>query len=76
MAPVVHGLESEYEDRIRFTYLDVDSAAVTPFRQELGVRGIPQFYLLDGDGTVIQQWTGLLPETVLADAIESELARR
>ena len=58
MAPIVHGLESEYAGRINFVYLDVDDSGNEQFLNQLGFRYQPHFLLLDGDGNVIQQWLG------------------
>ena len=58
MAPIVHGLEVEYFERIDFVYLDVDDPANADFLKQLGYRYQPHFFLIDGQGTVIQQWLG------------------
>ena len=58
MAPIVHGLEVEYFDRINFVYLDVDDSANGDFLKQLGYRYQPHFMLIDGQGSVIQQWLG------------------
>ena len=58
MAPVVHGLEAEYYDQVKFTFLDVDDPANDEFKRILGFRGQPQFFLLDENGEIIQQWFG------------------
>ena len=58
MKPIVHGLQAEYLEQIQFTYLDVDDAANAPFKQALGLRYQPEFYLLDGEGNVVQKWIG------------------
>ena len=58
MAPIVHGLEVEYNGKIKFVYLDIDDPANDAFKRELGYRVQPHFYLLDGNGNVIQQWLG------------------
>jgi hypothetical protein len=58
MKPIVHGLEAEYLEQIQFTYLDVDDPGNDPFKQTLGFRYQPEFYLLDGAGTVVQKWIG------------------
>ena len=62
MAPVVHGLENEYRDRMNFVYLDVDDPANREFMQTLGRRAQPEFYLLDAEGNVLKQWFGIVPE--------------
>jgi hypothetical protein len=35
MAPIVHGLEAKYSDRILFTYLDIDDPANVPAMKDL-----------------------------------------
>ncbi|MCB0209448.1 MAG: hypothetical protein KDJ52_08965 [Anaerolineae bacterium] len=62
MAPIVHGLENKHWDSINFVYLDVDNPANQDFIQTLGRRAQPEFYLLDGEGNVIKQWFGGVPE--------------
>ena len=58
MAPVVHGLEAEYYGKIAFYYLDIDDPRTEPFRRQLGFRYQPHFFLLDGQGNIIQTWVG------------------
>ena len=58
MAPIVHGLESEYSGRVNFVYLDVDDPDTSKFKKELGYRYQPHFMLIDGEGKVLQQWLG------------------
>ena len=62
MAPIVHGLETEYKDRINFVYLDIDDPRNETFKRDLGYRVQPHFLLIDGDGSIIQQWIGPVPE--------------
>jgi hypothetical protein len=58
MAPIVHGLEVEYFNRINFVYLDVDDSANADFLKQLGYRYQPHFMLIDEQGSVLQQWLG------------------
>jgi thioredoxin-related protein len=62
MAPIVHGLEAEYAGRIRFAYLDASDPETSEFQRALGFRVQPEFYLLDGEGNVLYQWFGFVPE--------------
>ena len=71
MAPVVHGLEAEYTDRMNFVYLDVDDPNTQELQSALGRRAQPEFYLLDADGNLIQQWFG----TVSPEAFEEAFAQ-
>jgi hypothetical protein len=74
MAPIVHGLEANYFDRINFVYLDVDDPSTNPFKEELNYIYQPEFHLLDGDGEVLQRWNGPVTveefEAVFAAALE------
>ena len=58
MAPVVHGLESEYYGKVNFAFLDADDPANEEFKRALGYRSQPHFFLLDENGEIIQQWVG------------------
>lgn len=70
MAPIVHGLESDYYGKIQFVYLDIDDPANDPFKRELGYRVQPHFYLLDGDGHILQQWVGRVSTEELGSALD------
>lgn len=71
MKPIVHGLEAEYADRIQFTYLDMDDPATNDLKRELGFTWRPHFFLLDGEGRIVQQWVGYVEEADLRGALES-----
>lgn len=62
MAPMVHGLEAQYDGRIRFTYLDADDASTREFQRALGFNYQPEFYLLDGQGNLLQKWVGFVSQ--------------
>jgi hypothetical protein len=74
MRPIVHGLENEYAGRLNFVYLDVDDPANQEFMRVLGRRAQPEFYLLDGEGTVLQQWFGRVPPEDFEAAFATALA--
>ena len=75
MAPIVHGLEDRYFDRMEFSYLDIDDPANTAFEQALGFRYQPELYLLDGQGNLIKKWVGAVPEAELAAAFDAALGQ-
>ena len=58
MAPIVHGLEADYGDRIQFSYLDIDDPRNDQFKQALQYRVQPHIFLLDADGNIVKQWLG------------------
>lgn len=75
MAPIVHGLEVEYHQQIGFVYLDIDDPANDDFKRQLGFRYQPQFFLIDGDGNVIQQWAGSVAVDDFRQTFNSVLAQ-
>ncbi len=75
MAPIVHGLEAEYYDRISFIYLDIDDPANETFKGILDFRYQPQLILLDGNGQILYQWIGPIPREEFVAAFEDVLAR-
>ncbi len=68
MAPIVHGLEAEYSTEINFIYLDIDDSRNGRYKQQLGYRYQPHFFLLDGDGAIVQTWIGRIDEDELRAA--------
>jgi hypothetical protein len=75
MAPVVHGLEAEYFGRINFAYLDVDDPSNDEFKRALGFRVQPQFFLLDENGEIIQQWAGSVSAENFRTAFDAALSQ-
>lgn len=71
MAPVVHGLESQYFGQVGFSYLDIDDASNGALMQEFGFRYQPMFVLVDGNGTPQKTWFG----AVSAGEFEAEFAK-
>ena len=71
MAPVVHGLEKEYEGRIDFLYLNVAETRNDSAKPAYGFRATPHLFLLSLDGAVHYSMQGL----VSADSLKSALDR-
>ena len=70
MKPIVHGLEAKYSDQINFVYLDIDDPNTTNLKTDLDYIGQPQYVLVDGDGKIIQQWFGFVPEKEFVSAFK------
>ena len=71
IAPIVEDLAEEYDGKVKFTKLDVDSnpkAAMT-----YGVRGIPTL-LIFNDGKPVGQVVGAVPKAVLKRRLEEAVA--
>jgi hypothetical protein len=73
MAPVVHGLEAEYHDQIKFSFLDIDDPANDEIKRTLGFRVQPHFFLIDENGNIIQQWVGSVSAEEFRTAFDANL---
>ena len=73
MAPIVHGLEAEYADRMNFTYLNIDDPQTDSFKEALGYRFQPHLFLVDENGNILKQWLGRVSGEELASAFDEAL---
>jgi hypothetical protein len=73
MAPIVHGLEEMYANRINFVYLDRDDPATEEFRRALGYQYQPEYYLIGPGGEVVSRWFGFVPPDAFIAAFEEAL---
>jgi hypothetical protein len=64
----VHGLESTWGDQIQFVYLDIDDPRTNVFKSQLGYLVQPHLFLLDGNGSLLQQWLGFVEASELESA--------
>jgi thiol-disulfide isomerase/thioredoxin len=73
LAPVILGLESKYNDRMNFIYLDVDDARTAILQKKFSYRLIarPRTFLIDGMGVILRDWTGYVALEELQQAIDS-----
>lgn len=71
LAPVLEDVAGEYNDKVKFVKLDVDSNPATP--PKFGVRGIPTLILFK-DGQVKATQVGMISKTDLMSFIDSHLA--
>lgn len=60
MAPVMNNLEERYNERVLFSFLDIDDPANSLFKTLLGERVPPVFFLLDADGNYLTDWQGYI----------------
>ena len=74
MAPVVHGLEQEYQGRVDFLYLNVAVARNADAKRDYGFTSTPHFFLLRADGSTVTDMQGLLQIDSLRSALDALLA--
>lgn len=65
----MHGLEREFYQDINFVYLDIDDSRNDEFKRMFNYQYQPHFFLLDGNGEIVQQWVGFVPENELRAAL-------
>ena len=71
IAPLVEELAGEYDGKVKFTKLDVDSNPQTPM--QFGVRGIPTL-LIFNDGKPVGQVVGAVPKNMLKKRVDEAIA--
>lgn len=73
MAPILHGMENIYRDRVNFVYLDINDPATDLFKNQLGYRYQPHLFLLDGSGNIVWQIQGYISASDLEAVIQAAL---
>ena len=66
----MHGLEAEYASQVNFVYLDIDDPATDQFKADLGYRYQPHIFLLDAQGSVLNEWIGPVSRDELLVALD------
>ncbi|MDA0769202.1 MAG: thioredoxin [SAR202 cluster bacterium Casp-Chloro-G4] len=70
ISPVVDELAEEYDGKVKFTKVDVDSNPKTAMNY--GIRGIPALLIFDG-GKVAKQVVGAVPKASLKKSIDEAI---
>ena len=71
IAPMVDELAEEFDGKIKFAKMDVDSNTQTPMK--FGIRGIPTLIIFN-EGKPVEQVVGAVPKSVLKKKLETALA--
>ena len=71
IAPIVEDLAEEFDGKVKFAKLDVDSNPKSAMTY--GVRGIPTLLIFNG-GEAVGQVVGAVPKSVLKGRLEEALA--
>ena len=74
MAPVVHGLESQYKDRLDFVYLNIADPRTDSAKKALGFRATPHFFFASAKGEIHDSMQGVVPADSVRGAIERLIA--
>ena len=71
IAPIVEDLAEEYDGKVKFAKMDVDSNPKTPMT--FGIRGIPTLIVFNG-GSAVDQIVGAVSKGVLKGRLEQAVA--
>ena len=71
IAPIVEELAGEYDGKVKFAKLDVDSNPQSAMKY--GIRGIPTLLIFDG-GSPVDQIVGAVPKAQLKNRLETALS--
>ena len=71
IAPIVEELAGEYEGKVKFAKMDVDSNPQTPM--QFGIRGIPTLLIFNG-GQAVGQVVGAVPKSMLKKRVDEAIA--
>jgi thioredoxin-like negative regulator of GroEL len=74
MAPVVHGLEKQYQGRVDFLYLNIAEARNDSAKRAFGFRSTPHFFLANRAGAVRESMQGVVPADSLRAALDRLVA--
>ena len=72
MQPIVNGLEEQYNQDMKFIYLNANTDGVFIYG-ELGLRGHPAYVIFLPDGTETFRTLGYQDEAILINGIEETL---
>lgn len=73
MAPVVHGLEQEYQGRIDLFYLNVAEARNDSAKRALGFTSTRHFFFRRANGSTVKVMQGVVPGDSVRRALEALL---
>ena len=71
IAPIVEELAGEYDGKVKFAKMDVDTNPGVPM--QFGIRGIPTLIIFNG-GKAVDQVVGAVPKSMLKKRVDEALA--
>ncbi|HEY9634578.1 MAG TPA: thioredoxin domain-containing protein [Coleofasciculaceae cyanobacterium] len=70
VAPSIAKFHEQYGSQVNFVMLDVDDPQWRPQMEQYQVMGVPQFFFMSSDHTVLKTLVGGVPESILARLFE------
>ena len=75
MTPIVDGIRREYRGQLNVVYAGMDRVDGKRLAEEYGFVGTPTLLLLDSQGNQVNRLQGLLPPSLIEQAVENLLAQ-
>lgn len=75
MEPIVNGLETEFEANVSFERIDASSERGQAAMKTYSLRGHPSYVLLDKQGEVVWQFSGLTGDVQLRSQLAAHAPR-
>ncbi len=72
IAPIVEELAGEYDGKVKFAKMDVDTNPQTPM--QFGIRGIPTLLIFNGGENPVDQVVGAVPKSMLKKRVDEAIA--
>lgn len=76
MAPVVHGLEKQYDGRVDFLYLNIAEARNDSAKRAFGFKSTPHFFFVNASGVAQESMQGVVPADSVRGALERLIGER
>ena len=73
LAPSISQFHEQYGSEVNFVMLNVDEPQWQEQLQEYQVRGVPQFFFVKSDSTVVKTLVGAVPQSILGGWFEKLL---
>lgn len=75
MKPIVDGIEKEYAGQVTIVRLNIDDPNAAEAKVTYKFRFQPYYVLLDGEGQVVDSWTGRKDKSVFDEAFAGILGQ-
>lgn len=70
LAPSIKQFHEQYGSQVNFVMLNVDAPQGHQLVQQYHVKGVPQFFFMRSDHSVVKTLVGRVPESILAQLFE------
>jgi thiol-disulfide isomerase/thioredoxin len=76
LAPSINNFHKQYDSQVNFVMLNVDDPQWSQQVQQYQVAGVPQFFFMRSDRSIIKTLVGRVPDSILAQLLEQLVNQR